>query len=196
MLVMLIRITTLLVVSLALANSPRAQTSLPPSVLKADIQNLKGGSFRLSEGTAKVKIIFLWTSWCGPCRFAAKDLNQVYRAYPESDVEIIGLTNENPQADGLKVRNFVRKNRMKFKVGWLNSEMEKVFTREKYPGLVPIIVVLNGERQLDSKFIGYKIKVTPRKLIDIVDRIMNKDDGKRQEPSSARPNKALQLTAR
>ena len=192
---MLIRITTL-VVSLAFANSPRAQTSIPPSVLKSDIQSLKGESFRLGEGTSKVKIIFLLTSWCGPCRFAAKDLNQIYRAYPGSDVEIIGLTNENPLTDELKVRNFIRKNRMKFKVGWLNSEMEKVFTHEKYPGLVPIVLVLNSERQVDTKFIGYKIKVTPKKLIDTINRILNKDDGNRRGLSSARPNKALQLTAR
>src|SRR5882724_9528998 len=168
---MVVKIAILLVIISAFANTALAQTSLPPSVLKTDIRSLKGESFRLGEGNSKVKIIFLLASWCGPCRFAVKDLNQIHRAYPETDVEIVGLTNENPQTDEIKVRNFVRKNRVKFNVGWMNLEMERVFTHEKYPGLVPIIIVLNSERQVDTRLLGYKMKVTPNKLIEVVKRI-------------------------
>ena len=92
-------------------------------------------------------------------------------------MEIIGLTNESPKVDYLKVKKFVRKNRIRFKIGWLNAEMEKAFTHEKYPGLVPIILVLDNKAQVDTKLIGYDFRKTPTKLIEVIKRILNKQDG-------------------
>ena len=161
----------------AAAGIALAQTSLPESVLDADIRNLNGQSFRLRDGNPKVKVIFLLASWCGPCRFAAKDLNEIYKAYPKSDLDIIGLTNENPEGDYLKVKKFVCKNRIRFKVGWMNAETEKAFTHEKYPGLVPIILILDNKVQVDTKLIGYDFRKTPSKLIEVIKRILNTQDG-------------------
>jgi len=169
-----IRVTILILMVSAFAGTALAQTSLPADVLNTDIKDLKGESFRLTEGSSKVKIIFICASWARLCDFAAKDMNKFQKSYSKRGVAIIGLTNENPTADYVNVRKFVRRNKIKFRVGWMDAKMERTFTGEKHPGLVPMVIVLNQQHQVDSKFIGYSIRETPGKLSAVLNRLTHR----------------------
>jgi peroxiredoxin len=169
-----IRVATLILIFLALSGTGLAQLSPPADVLNSDIKDLRGESFRLSEGSSKAKIIFICASWARLCDFAAKDMNKFQKSYSKRGVAIIGLTNENPTVDYVNVRKFIRRNKIKFKVGWMDAEMEKTLTDAKHPGLVPIVIVLNEQHNVDSKFIGYSIRETPSKLIAVLNRLTHK----------------------
>lgn len=126
---------------------------LPPSVMKASILNLDGTSFRLAEGKGKVKIVLLWASWCGPCWLAADALNKVHADYLRREVEIVGLTPENPRTDRRSVRKFIRTHRIRFKIGWADEEMAKLLIGG-HPSVPQIIVVTNDGRII-KRLLGY-----------------------------------------
>ena len=53
--------------------------------------SLSGESVSLSGLRGKVIVVDFWTSWCGPCRFEAPTLAEVYREYAPRGVEFIGV---------------------------------------------------------------------------------------------------------
>jgi hypothetical protein len=168
------RLLILLLFAVAFVPDVLGQESLPETVLNSEIRTLGGPSFRLTDTSPSAKILFICASWARVCDFAVKDMNRFERTYSARSVEIIGLTHENPANDEPKVRKFVRRNKVKFKMGWLDDKMEAALTDNKHPGLVPIVIVLDARQRMASKFLGYSIRETPNKVIAVLDRLVGK----------------------
>ena len=163
-----------LLLIVAFAPSVFAQTSVPEAVLTSNIRTVHGESFRLTDTSPHARILFICASWARLCDFAVKDMNRFKRIYAKRGVEVIGLTNQNPIKDGGAVKEFVRRNKIKFPIGWMNDEMEAAFTDRKYPGLVPIVIILDDHNRIDSKFVGYSIRETPNKIVAVLNRLIRR----------------------
>lgn len=96
--------------------------ALPESVMSREFQSLEKGSFRLSDFGGKVVVLNLWASWCGPCRSEIPEYERVRKEYEGRGIEFVGLTTENPKADGERVRRFVREYNFGFRLGWADRE--------------------------------------------------------------------------
>ncbi len=88
-------------------------TTGDPLIVKeglADIKNLKFQSQDLDGNPidqtifkeAKLTMINVWATWCGPCRAEIPDLGQVAKAYKDKGVQIIGfLSDSNLDKEGM-----------------------------------------------------------------------------------------------
>ncbi len=160
----------------AFAQETTSADSLPGSLMNKNIQTLDGKRFRLAAAKSKVGIILLWASWCGPCRFAANGLNEVRGDYDNRRVEIIGLTAENPVQDRKSVRKFVRANKIRFKIGWIDQQTAVVLAAN--PAVVPQILVITNDGRVVKRFIGYNPEKTLAQLNTIVGQYLTEPNKK------------------
>lgn len=154
------RITVTLALLLLLGHSASAQNNsaapilLPENLRSGNIESLGGTPFRLTEGNQKLTVLFLFGSWCSaPCRFAASDLNVLLRDYGKRGIEVIGLTSENPQTEVNLVRKFVRSNKVRFKIGWIDRQTELTLTGGR--PILPQILIVTPDGNVLMRFIGY-----------------------------------------
>lgn len=147
---------------------------IPESIMNTNLQSLNGTYFRLSEGQWKVKVILLWGSWCPPCWLSADELNKVYRNFAKRDVEIIGLTSEDPRKERRSVLRFVRSHRIRFKIGWIDMNLATIMAPKPS---VPQILVITHEGRVVKRFIGYNPiqNATLTELNEIVGRYSSKE---------------------
>ena len=57
-------------------------------------------------------IIEFWATWCGPCQQSIPHLNELYRHFQSTGLQIIGVTNE-PEPE---IQAFLRKKQMNYTV--------------------------------------------------------------------------------
>ena len=101
---------------LALASSATAitaeellQIGLQPikegtAIVDFELQDLSGGSRRLSDFKGKVVFLNFWATWCGPCRFEMPSMESLYQRLNGKGLEIVAV---NLQEDRKSVQRFV-----------------------------------------------------------------------------------------
>ncbi len=57
-----------------------------------------GPPTRLSDLRGKVVILDFWATWCGPCQMSMPALEKLYQKYKAKGVEVIGISEDTPQA--------------------------------------------------------------------------------------------------
>src|ERR1700754_3004143 len=80
---------------------PQQQPQLqvvPAVAWDTEINAVGGGKFKLSDYKDKTVVLDLWATWCGPCRAEIPHLVELHKEYANKNVEIIGLTTEDPNS--------------------------------------------------------------------------------------------------
>ena len=90
---------------LASASAVKAQGPIPnieDHRLDFTVVGMKGDSIRLSSLKGKVFLLDFWASWCGPCRYANKQLVKFYSKYKDKGFEILGVSLDDEKNDWKK----------------------------------------------------------------------------------------------
>lgn len=59
---------------------------------------LQGGPITLADGKgSKVYVVEFWATWCPPCRVAIPHLNELYKKYKDQGLEVVAITDEDPE---------------------------------------------------------------------------------------------------
>lgn len=153
---------------------PAQSDMLSAEVMNAEFETLDGETHRLSDYKDKVVVLNLWATWCGPCRQEIPHMVELYKEYESKGVELIGLTTENPQTDGQKVRDFVKSFNINYPVGWARADLALGLMRGRQTIPQTFVVVPGG--RVVAHFPGFSQNL-PTMLRAALDKAMNKTTG-------------------
>ena len=115
------------------------------------LESINGDTIKLSDYRGKVVILDFWATWCRPCVMEIPHYKELYEAYKDSGLAIIGIALDKPQ----KVVSFVDR----FEVNYPIAVGDRSLARE-YGGIraIPTTFVLDQDGRIYRKYVGYRAK--------------------------------------
>lgn len=142
----------------ATAPPPAAPAPLAASVMQAKFNLIDGKSKTLADYSGKVLIVDLWATWCGPCRQEIPHLVEIAKEYKSKGVEVIGLTNEDPQTDEEKVKEFSKQFKINYAVGWADPQMQFGLMRGRNG--IPQTLIIGRDGMVLNHFVGFSAAIS------------------------------------
>jgi len=139
-------------------------------VLKTKLVSIDNKEFQLADYAGKVVVVNLWATWCGPCRQEVPHFVTMTKEYAAKDVEIIGLTTEDPEEAKELVQNFMEAYDINYKIGWAPYEFASALTRRD---VIPQTYVITRDGHLLARFEGFNPQSTPPKLRAAIDQALS-----------------------
>jgi thiol-disulfide isomerase/thioredoxin len=156
----------------SLYSSTPIQTKLVANKMPEEIMNAEFVAVAnpvpivLGAHKSRVTVLAVWTSWCEPCRLAITALKDVRKDFASQDVEVVGLTTEDPVLARNEVRAFLDENKINFENGWLDTRNASVLMSGR--NVIPQIFVFTTDGTLVKRFIGWNQQKTLPGLRDAV----------------------------
>jgi len=159
----------------AVAHAPKAEklTTLPASVLEAELNSARGPSFRLSDYTGKVLVINLWATWLIPSRLEIPEMVELQKEFRADGVEIVGLSIEDPENSSRKVDEWVREFHMNYKIGWATNDVALTLMQGR--DAIPQTFVVTRTGRIHKRFIGFNQIKTPALFREAIKEALNEN---------------------
>ena len=141
-------------------NADSSAAPLPENVMQASINMLDGQKAKLADYSGKVLIVDLWATWCGPCRQEIPHLVELAKEYKGKGVEVIGLTNENPETDADMVKEFSKVFNINYPIGWADAEMQSGLTRGR--AAIPQTYIIGRDGKVLRHYVGFNPRIVPQ----------------------------------
>jgi cytochrome c biogenesis protein CcmG, thiol:disulfide interchange protein DsbE len=133
---------------------------LPENVMQASINLLDGQKTKLSDYSGKVLVLDLWATWCGPCRMEIPHLVEIAKEYKSKGVEVIGLTNEDPETDSELVKKFSEAFNINYPIGWADPEMQMGLMRGRNG--IPQTFIIGRDGKVLKHYVGFDPRLIPK----------------------------------
>lgn len=133
-------------------------SGLSDNVMERSIDMLDGRKIRLADYSGKVLVVNLWATWCGPCRLEIPHLVEIAKEYKDRGVEVIGLTNEDPETDAETVKEFSEFFKINYPIGWADAEMEGGLTQGRRA--IPQALVIGRDGKVIKHFVGFNARIS------------------------------------
>jgi thiol-disulfide isomerase/thioredoxin len=128
--------------------------------MQASINLLDGQKTKLADYSGKVLIVDLWATWCGPCKQEIPHLVEIAKEYKDKGVEVIGLTNENPETDAEWVKKFSEDFNINYPIGWADEAMTEGLMRGR-PS-IPQTFIIGRDGKIVRHFVGFSPRLIPQ----------------------------------
>ena len=163
-------------------NSPGAESANPEAekkksdypplatvVADAEIKNLDGTTFKVSDKKGKVILLNLWATWCGPCRSEMPTLVRLQERHRDAGLEIVGLnTDDETRA---QIDEFVTEMKLNYTIAWADTKLQAALVNiTKFPG-IPQSFVIDRDGNLRGVFRG-AAKADVAKMEELVDMVV------------------------
>jgi cytochrome c biogenesis protein CcmG, thiol:disulfide interchange protein DsbE len=137
---------------------PPAPGALPENVMQANINLLDGQTKKLADYQGKVLVVDLWATWCGPCRQEIPHLVAIANEYKDRGVEVIGLTNEDPETDSEMVKQFSEMFKINYPIGWADVEMQRGLMQGRNG--IPQTYIIGRDGTVLKRFVGFNPSIS------------------------------------
>jgi thiol-disulfide isomerase/thioredoxin len=145
--------------------------TLPSSILDRELTTTDDRQLKLSDYSNRTVVLFLFASWCGPCRVTLPDLVDLKRSYVGHPIEVIGLVSQKNDPDIDAVRKFVRDQGLNFRVVWDTENFSESLAKVANSRIVvpdTFIIVRGTVREV---FFGFNTSTSPQLLRQTLDQI-------------------------
>jgi thiol-disulfide isomerase/thioredoxin len=149
---------------------PPAAGALPEGVMQANINLLDGQTKKLADYEGKVLVVDLWATWCGPCRQEIPHLVAIAQEYKDRGVEVIGLTNEDPETDSEMVKQFSEVFKINYPIGWADVEMQKGLMRGNG---IPQTYIIGRDGTILKHFMGFNPSISVPQMKAVLERAVS-----------------------
>ena len=139
------------------------------------VQNVPAASWRTLDGVeqsaafykGKVLIIDFWATWCGPCKVAIPDLNDLHGQYAAKGLVVIGVSVDKTGPDAVK--EFVEQYRIVYPVVTGDRSVEEAYGQVMAPPQnrvtsLPTTFIINREGQVVKSYVGYQTSLSRKQL--------------------------------
>lgn len=137
----------------SIRRAPKVAKEVFPPAPDFMLMDIYGEEKKLSDYKGKVVIITFWTTWCGPCKKEVLHFIELYRAYRDEGLEIVGVALDwNAER---VVAPFVYENGINYTVLLGNRDVSDL-----YGGIlsIPTTFVLDRDGGIRKRYIGYQDK--------------------------------------
>lgn len=139
------------------APDPAKLPRMSVSVMDADIKNIEGKTFKLSDYKGKVIVLNLWATWCGPCRMEVPELVKLNQEFKGQDVEIVGVNVSPEQDDPEAIREFMKEFKIPYTVGQADDELQSIFMSTS--SSIPQSYLITRDGKVYKHYAGYSRKL-------------------------------------
>ena len=101
----------------------------------------------MAKSKAKVTMVAVWATWCGPCIAEMPHLAEFYHKQHKNGLEIIALSVDDPSEMSEEIQSVLDKIKVPFPVMLLKPETEDTFFGafgEKYGGKLPATAIFDA----------------------------------------------------
>jgi thiol-disulfide isomerase/thioredoxin len=133
---------------------PAPDISIPVGPKKAHVD--------LSSMRGKVVILDFWATWCGPCKMAIPELQNVWTAHKNEDLKVIGISVDDPSARK-DVDSTINALGMTYPVV-MQDDIPDV--RNKYQfASIPLMIIIDKKGIIRYRVNGYDSTMNTEKLV-------------------------------
>jgi thiol-disulfide isomerase/thioredoxin len=151
--------------------APAPVTTLPASVVDAELRAVTGAPIKLSSYAGKVLLINLWATWCGPCRLETPELIKLHKEFRSQGVEMVGLSTENPDSSAEAVRQFVHDFNVDYRIGWASNDV--AITLMQGRDAIPQSFIISRSGRVVKRFVGFNLTTTPPQIREAIQEALN-----------------------
>lgn len=113
------------------------------------LTSINGKTYSLSDLKGKVVLIDFWATWCPPCRRAIPYLCEIFEAYRDRGLIILGIACEDIMYG--MMQNFITENNIKYPILEATDEVKEKFNIQA----IPSVFLFNQNGDLVFKEVGF-----------------------------------------
>lgn len=138
--------------ALSLGNdAPRAETAkaeIPPAPAWTAIDT-NGSEISSRELQGKVSVVVYWASWCGGCKREIPDLVALRERFTDSELEVIGLSVDEPHKD---LEAFANRYGINYRIARVTPSVNDAFGRVEN---IPTLFILDKQGHIQFRHTGH-----------------------------------------
>jgi thiol-disulfide isomerase/thioredoxin len=151
------------------AAPPTGPTTMPESVLNAELKTMDGKAFKLADLKGKVLVLDLWATWCGPCRASTPELVNLQKEFGPRGLEVVGLDIDPDSDTPEDVKAFADQYKINYKVAFAERELAMSLMRG---GNIPQSLVIDRNGNVVEHMVGYHPVNTPQRLRAAIEKAL------------------------
>jgi len=147
--------------------APKEKRPLAPDFT---LTSVDGEPITLSQLRGKVVLLDFWATWCAPCRLAIPHINDLYKAYRERGLEIIGLSLDKGSPE--RVRKFALNIGIEYTIIMADDDLVKKYGISP----IPTTYLIDREGHITNKWVGFS-KNLMSKIAAETEKLLSKGRG-------------------